>query len=122
MYLLSRTAISALAAFIPVVGTTLIWLPLVIYLYATGHNNMAIGLLLYSLLIAGNADYFARITIMKKMGDVHPVVTILGVIIGFNLFGFIGLIFGPLIINYTLVLFEIYMNEYVENAKIIEDD
>ena len=78
---------------------------------------MAIGLLLYSIIVTGNIDYIARITIMKKMGDVHPIITILGVIVGFNLFGFIGLIFGPLIINYTLVLFKIYMNEYVEESK-----
>ena len=109
--------LTGVCAFIPVVGTMIIWIPLVIYLFAIGQNNMAIGLLLYSIIVTGNIDYIARITIMKKMGDVHPIITILGVIVGFNLFGFIGLIFGPLIINYTLVLFKIYMNEYVEESK-----
>jgi predicted PurR-regulated permease PerM len=109
--------LTAVCAFIPVVGTMLIWIPLVIYLFAIGNTNMAIGLLLYSVIVTGNVDYLARITIMKRLGDVHPVITILGVIVGFNLFGFIGLIFGPLIINYALVLFKIYMNEYVEDAE-----
>jgi predicted PurR-regulated permease PerM len=109
--------LTAVCAFIPVVGTMIIWIPLVIYLFAIGQNNMAIGLLLYSVIITGNVDYLARITIMKKMGDVHPIITILGVIVGFNLFGFIGLIFGPLILNYTLVLFKIYMNEYVDEVE-----
>ena len=67
------------------VGTMIIWIPLVIYLFAIGQNNMAIGLLLYSIIVTGNIDYIARITIMKKMGDVHPIITILGVIVGFNL-------------------------------------
>jgi len=68
--------------------------------------------LLYSLIVTGNIDYVARITIMKKMGNVHPVITVLGVLIGLGLFGFIGLIFGPLLVSYIVVLFRIYMNEF----------
>jgi predicted PurR-regulated permease PerM len=51
---------------------------------------------------------------MKRIGNVHPVITVLGVIVGLGLFGFIGLIFGPLLVNYIIVLFKIYMNEFVE--------
>jgi len=101
-------------AFFPVVGTMAIWVPLVIYTYATGTTWQATALFLYSLLITGNVDYIARITLLKKMGNVHPVITILGVIIGLGLFGFIGLVFGPLLLNYVIVLFEIYTNEFVE--------
>ena len=101
-------------AFFPVVGTMIVWIPLVIYSYTTGNTGMATGLLLYSLLITGNVDYIARITIMKKLGNVHPVITVLGVIVGLGLFGFIGLIFGPLLVNYIIILFKIYMNEFVE--------
>jgi predicted PurR-regulated permease PerM len=43
---------------------------------------------------------------------VHPVITVLGVLIGLGLFGFIGLIFGPLLVSYIVVLFRIYMNEF----------
>jgi len=99
-------------AFFPVVGTMVVWVPMVIYMYVTGETWNATGLLLYSLLITGNIDYVARITIMKKMGNVHPVITVLGVLIGLGLFGFIGLIFGPLLVSYIVVLFRIYMNEF----------
>ncbi|MES1225952.1 MAG: hypothetical protein ABUT20_61305, partial [Bacteroidota bacterium] len=68
-----------------------------------------------SLVVTGNIDYLARITLLKKMGNVHPVITILGVIVGLGLFGFIGLIFGPLLVNYIIVVFAIYMNEFFEN-------
>ena len=64
--------------------------------------------------VTGNVDYISRITIMRKLGDVHPVVTVLGVIVGLGLFGFIGLIFGPLLVSYIIVLFKIYMSEFVE--------
>lgn len=101
-------------AFFPVVGTMVVWVPLVIYMYVIGETWNATGLLLYSLLVTGNIDYIARITIMKKMGNVHPVITVLGVLIGLGLFGFIGLIFGPLLVSYIIVLLRIYMNEFTK--------
>lgn len=101
-------------AFFPVVGTMIIWIPLVIYTYTTGNTGMATGLMLYSIIVTGNVDYISRITIMRKLGNVHPVITVLGVLVGLGLFGFIGLIFGPLLVNYIIVLFKIYMNEFVE--------
>lgn len=101
-------------AFFPVVGTMIVWVPLVLYMFASGSSWNATGLLLYSVLITGNVDYIARITLLKRMGNVHPVITILGVIVGLGLFGFIGLIFGPLLVSYVIVLFKIYMNEFVE--------
>jgi predicted PurR-regulated permease PerM len=81
-------------------------------MYASGDTLPATGLLVYSVIVTGNIDYVARITIMRKMGDVHPVVTVLGVIIGLGLFGFIGLIFGPLLVSYIIVLTRIYQNEF----------
>jgi predicted PurR-regulated permease PerM len=107
--------ITGVFAFFPVVGTMIIWIPLVIYVYASGDTWNATGLFFYSLIITGNVDYLSRITILKKMGHVHPVVTVLGVLVGLGLFGFIGLIFGPLLVNYIILLFRIYMNEFIEN-------
>jgi predicted PurR-regulated permease PerM len=101
-------------AFFPVVGTMIIWVPLVIYTYAMGQTGQAIGILVYSAVVVGNIDNLVRMRLMRKLGDVHPVVTILGVIVGIGLFGFVGLIFGPLLISYIILLFEIYMNEFVD--------
>jgi predicted PurR-regulated permease PerM len=104
-------------AFFPVVGTMMIWVPLVIYMYAAGHTWNATGLMLYSFIITGNIDYVTRITLLKRMGHIHPVVTVLGVIAGLGLFGFIGLIFGPLLVNYIILLFRIYTSEFVEDSR-----
>jgi predicted PurR-regulated permease PerM len=101
-------------AFFPVVGTMIVWVPLVFYTYAVGQTGQATGLLIYSVLVTGNIDYIARITLLKKFGNVHPVTTILGVIVGLGLFGFIGLIFGPLLLSYIVLLFKIYMNEFID--------
>lgn len=104
-------------AFFPVVGTMIIWVPLVIFMYAGGHTWNATGLMLYSFIITGNIDYLTRITLLKKMGHIHPVITVLGVIAGLGLFGFIGLIFGPLLVNYIILLYRIYANEFVEGRE-----
>lgn len=107
--------ITGVFAFFPVVGTMLIWIPLVLSVYAGGDTWNATWLFFYSAIVTGNVDYLARITLLKRMGNIHPVVTVLGVLVGLGLFGFIGLIFGPLLVNYIVLLFRIYSNEFIEN-------
>lgn len=104
--------LTGLFAFFPVVGTMLIWVPIVVYVYSTGNSFNGTGLLIYSLIVTGNVDYLARITLLKKIGNVHPITTVLGVIVGLQLFGFWGFIFGPLLISYSLLLLKIYSNEF----------
>ena len=108
--------LTAIFAFFPVVGTALIWIPLVVNLFSTGHDAQGIGLAIYSLVVTGNVDYLARITLLKKIGDVHPVVAVLGLIVGLKLLGFWGFIFGPLLISYFLLLVRIYVNEFGSTA------
>ena len=103
-------------AFFPIVGTMVVWVPLVIYLYSQGQTGQGMGLLLYSLVVTGNVDYLARITLMKRIGDVHPLVTVFGVIVGLNLFGFMGFIFGPLLFGYLVLLVRIYTFEFVNHS------
>lgn len=104
--------ITGVFAFFPIVGTAIIWIPLVVYLFSQGHSTQGIWLTVWSLLVTGNVDYLARVTLMKRMGNVHPLVTVLGVIVGLSLFGFWGFIFGPLLISYFLLLFKIYTAEF----------
>ena len=97
---------------LPVIGTTAIWAPLCIYLMASGKVAQGTGLLLFSLLFTVNIDNVLRFTLLKKLGDVHPVITVLGIIVGVPLFGFMGFIFGPLLISYVLLLIRIYQVEF----------
>jgi predicted PurR-regulated permease PerM len=103
---------TGLFAFFPILGTLVIWVPLVIYLYSTGHNYTATGLAIYSLVVTGNVDYITRLGLLKKIGNIHPIITVLGLIVGLKLFGFMGLIFGPLLISYFIILVRIYINEF----------
>jgi predicted PurR-regulated permease PerM len=104
-------------AFFPIVGTMMIWVPLVVFLYSQGVSGPATGLLIYSLLVTGNVDYLARVSLMKKIGNVHPLITVFGVIVGLQLFGFMGFIFGPLVFSYVIILVKIYAHEFVDPAK-----
>jgi predicted PurR-regulated permease PerM len=112
--------LTGLFAFFPVLGTLVVWVPLVIYMYASGDTQSATGLLLYSAIVTGNIDYVARITIMRRMGDTHPVITVLGIIIGLGLFGFIGLVFGPLLVSYIIILTKIYRTEFMDGGKNVQ--
>ncbi len=107
--------LTGIFSFFPFVGTMIIWVPLCLYMYAQGQVLPCVGLAIYSVVVTGNVDYIARISFMKRMGDVHPLITVLGVIVGLNIFGFIGLIFGPLLISYFLILVKIYANEFSNN-------
>lgn len=103
-------------AFFPLVGTMIIWVPIALFMFSTGNTWMATGLTIYSIVVTGNVDYITRLGLLKKIGDVHPMITVLGVIAGLGLFGFMGLIFGPLLVSYFIILIKIYMNEFA-NSK-----
>ncbi len=106
--------VTGVFAFFPLVGTMIVWIPLVISLYSTGNTWTATGLAIYSIIVTGNVDYITRLGLLKKMGNVHPMITVIGVIAGLGLFGFMGLIFGPLLVSYFIILIKIYMNEFTD--------
>ena len=107
--------VTGFAALIPVVGTGLVWVPAAIYLFIIGHTWQAVFVILFGALIMGTLDNIIRFILAKKMADVHPIVTVLGVILGLKYFGFLGLIFGPLLISYFFILLKIYYVEYQQS-------
>lgn len=105
-------AMTTIASMIPIVGSALAYVPIAIILFASGNNWEALGVLLYGVFIIGTVDNIFRFTLLKKMDDIHPLITVFGVILGVNLFGFIGLIFGPLLLSLLFFLIGIYNNEF----------
>ena len=96
--------ITSFTAMIPVVGSTLVWLPLAVQQLVTGQQWQGIGLIIWGVVAVGAADNVFRIILSKKIGDTHPLITIFGVLVGVKLFGFIGLIFWA-IVNYFIFTF-----------------
>ncbi len=105
--------IVTIGSMIPFVGTLLGILPVFILELSSGNTGQAWGILIYGLVIVGSSDNIVRLFVMKKLDNVHPLITLIGVIVGVPLFGFIGLIFGPLLISLFLVLLSIYRSEYL---------
>ncbi len=105
--------VTCIAAMLPVVGAALAYVPLAIIFFANGQTWQGIAMLVFGFAIIGTIDNILRFTLLKKLGNVHPLTTVFGVIIGLNLFGFIGLIFGPLLISLFMLLLRIYSSEFV---------
>ncbi len=111
--------LTGFASVIPIVGTGIIWVPITVYLFAVGNTWQGILTLSWCALVMGSMDNVIRFLLAKKMADVHPIVTVLGIIIGLEYLGITGLIFGPLLISYFLILIKIYYSDY-RNIKHIE--
>ncbi len=103
---------TCITSIVPVIGAGLAYIPICAILYANGHSNAAIILMLYCIIVVGTVDHVFRFALQKKMGDIHPLITIFGVIVGLELFGFIGLVFGPILIALFILLIRIYLNEF----------
>ena len=106
--------LTCFATVIPIVGTTLVWFPLAAYMAISGDWPHGIGLLLYCGLIVTNIDNLIRFILQKKMADTHPLITIFGVVIGLSLFGFMGVIFGPLLISIFILCVNIFKEQYLK--------
>lgn len=102
---------------IPIIGTAVIWIPLATYLIASGAIFNGIGLLLFGSLVITNVDNLFRFLLMKRIANVHPLITVFGVIIGVPMFGFWGIIFGPSLLSVFLLLVKTYRNEYLLPAE-----
>jgi predicted PurR-regulated permease PerM len=104
--------IVTIGSMIPFVGTLVGILPVFVLTLSTGHDFQAWGILIYGFVVVGSTDNIIRLYVLKKLDNVHPLVTLIGVIVGVPLFGFIGLIFGPLLISLFMVIVRIYRTEY----------
>ncbi len=104
--------IVTIGSMLPFVGNFLGTIPVFILALSNGNTFQAWGVLLYGILVIGVTDNFVRLYLLRKLDDVHPLITLIGVIIGIPLFGFIGLIFGPLLLSLFLVVVRIYKKEY----------
>ena len=106
--------VTCIASMMPVVGATLAYVPVAILLFASGNNVKGIIMLVWGFGVVSTVDSIFRFWLQKRIGNVHPLITAFGVILGLSLFGFIGLIFGPILISLFLLLIKIYANEFNE--------
>jgi predicted PurR-regulated permease PerM len=113
--------LTAICSMIPVVGAMIIWVPIMLYQLSIGNTWQGIAIGLWGLLLIGSVDNIARFVLQKKMANVHPLITIFGVLIGINIFGFLGIIFGPILFSIFFLLVKIYIDEYGKSSNSVQN-
>ena len=98
---------------IPLVGTSIIWVPAVLYLAFTSSFWMALGMALWGTLIVAGADNVLRPLLLRGEANLHPLFTFLSILGGLSYFGFLGFILGPVVLSFLMTLFEIYKRDFL---------
>lgn len=104
--------IVTIGSMIPFIGTFVGIFPVFVLSLASGNDFQAWGILVYGMVVVGSTDNLIRLFLLQKLDSIHPLITLIGVLLGIPLFGFVGLIFGPLIVNLFLILLKIYKERY----------
>jgi len=114
-------ALTAFTSILPLVGSALTYVPLALIQVANGETTKGIIILVYGLGVIVTMDNIFRIWLQRRIGNVHPLITLFGVFVGVPLFGFIGLIFGPLLISIFILLMRIYRIEFISPDETLAD-
>ncbi len=102
------TVIAIIASFVPIIGPWIVWLPISITLILSGEPLSGIILLVYGALFVSSIDNFLRTIIISKKSSLPTSIALIGIIGGIYAFGIIGLILGPLILAYVLIIIDFY--------------
>jgi len=104
--------LAILAGIFPIIGTALVWLPVAIFLFIGGNITQGWGVIIFGL-ISSTVDNFLRPMIVARRTKMHSGVLFISMIGGVFVFGVLGLILGPLILSYLIILLEIYRGKNV---------
>jgi len=102
------TLVTILVGIIPMIGPWLVWVPVDFYLFSIGETNAGIGLLIYGLFIVSWLDNLLRPIIVSRRTKINSAIIIIGIIGGMMVFGVVGLVLGPLILAYAILILELY--------------
>ncbi len=109
--------VMAVLSLVPVVGTSLVWLPAGLYLLVHHEYYAGIGLLLWGAVVVSHIDNLVRARLGAKLGDINPVVMVLGAFAGLEFFGIVGVVLGPFLLAFFLLLLQVYRQEYLGHPE-----
>lgn len=109
--------IASFGALIPSVGTTIVFIPAVVYLLFNGAYLYAVGLTIWGVLAVGLIDNILGPYLMSRGNKLHPFLILLAVLGGISVFGPIGFIVGPVLVSLFMVLLELYSMHISDHAK-----
>lgn len=105
--------VTGFASILPVLGSALVWLPGLIVLLLQQRYGPAIIVLVAGAVLASNVDNIIRPVIYKRVSNLHPMVTLVGAFAGVKYFGLLGVLLGPLAIQYFFEFVRLYRKEYI---------
>lgn len=113
-------SLTALAALVPLVGSALIMIPAILYLFITGSTGAGIGLLIWSIVVVGLADNILGPYLIKGTTRMHAFLVLISVLGGLQIYGSIGIIAGPTILAALLALIELYQSGILTTGRLQE--
>ncbi|MBN2419775.1 MAG: AI-2E family transporter [Deltaproteobacteria bacterium] len=99
-------------AFLPVIGASVVFIPATIILLIQGHVGAGIAFLIYNATYSILIEYFIKPKLIGKGMKMNTIFVFIGILGGLQLWGILGIIYGPFIITIIFTLFEIYRLEY----------
>jgi len=111
--------VAAVFAFVPVVDTFVLWLPAAVYLGLEGRWGEALGIAVLGSLLVRGIENFLYPVLVKNQLKVPPVSIFVSLIGGLLLFGWSGLVLGPVILTTTSALLEICVKRFGESQSVV---
>ncbi len=108
---------AAIFSVLPVVGGGLVWIPGAIALLLDHRPGAAVLLVAWGLVVVGNVDYVVRPMVSRRWAHIHPLVTIVGALVGVPYFGLLGIFIGPLAVSYFFELIKMYREDYLTRVE-----
>lgn len=103
--------IAGLASFIPTLGTSIVFIPAVLFLFFSGMQLQALGLLIWASILVGTIDNILAPYLISKKSEVPPLFILFSILGGISLMGAVGIIIGPLVLSLLYTLISIYRKE-----------
>jgi len=103
--------VTGLSSFVPTIGTSVVTLPAILFLFFTGMHIQALGLLVWSLLIIGTIDNILNPYIISRNSEIPSLFILFAILGGISLMGPLGILIGPLVLSLLYSLISIYKKE-----------
>lgn len=104
------TLLACMAGIFPIIGTSVVWIPVAAFLIIGGGVVPALGVTAFGLLSAF-FENAVKPAFVSKRTNVHSAVILIGMVGGLFMFGILGFIIGPLILAYLLIVLEIFRDK-----------
>lgn len=108
------TLLAILFAVIPFIGPAFVWVPVSVFMMATGNYTNGILMFIFGALVVSWIDNIIKPFVVGKKGKINEVIVLIGIIGGLAMMGPVGIVIGPLILEYLLMFIELYRTGHIK--------